>query len=107
MAKELQIQLLSPEGKLFDGAARQVTVPALNGLMGVLPGHAPLIAQLLSGVATIDTGAEKLFFMIDQGFVEVRPDHVVVVLADVARVAKDGDDARAMLKARRSEDSPA
>ena len=49
---ELQLNIVSPERLVVRDAVSAVTVPAKNGYIGVLPGHAPLLAELVPGELT-------------------------------------------------------
>ena len=61
---ELQVRVVSPDSVLFEGPAASVVAPAWDGRVGILPGHAPMIALLGSGELSIDLpggGSERLF----------------------------------------------
>jgi F-type H+-transporting ATPase subunit epsilon len=62
---ELNVRVVSPEELLFEGAAASVVAPAWDGQVGVLPGHAPMIALLGSGELSIDlpAGGSESFFV--------------------------------------------
>lgn len=78
----LVVEVVSVDGSLYAGPARFVVVPAQAGDLGVLPGHAPLMARLRPGDVRIDA-AETLTLFVTGGFVEVQPGQVTV-LADLA-----------------------
>ncbi|MEI6397432.1 MAG: ATP synthase F1 subunit epsilon [Pseudomonadota bacterium] len=80
---ELTVKILSPERILFRGTAKSLGLPGMLGYMTLLPGHAPMVAELDSGVMTLEAdgmAAEKLF--VTGGFVDVSGEGVTV-LADV------------------------
>lgn len=79
----LQLQLVSPERMLVDEQVDEVQIPGLDGYLGVLPGHAPLLSALKPGVLRYRKGSELKTLAIYGGFVEVQPEHVRV-LADGA-----------------------
>lgn len=79
-----------------------VTVPGLNGEMGVLPGHTPLISQLKTGVLTYVQEGKPSQLHVSGGFVEVRDDHVAV-LAEVAERPEEIDAAGARTSRERLE----
>ncbi len=62
---DLNVRVVSPEEVLFEGAAASVVAPAWDGKVGVLPGHAPMIALLGSGELSIDlpAGGSESFFV--------------------------------------------
>lgn len=100
MSQDLHVEIVSTEAELFSGAARRVFVPGELGEMGILPGHAPLLARLRPGVVRVIRNFPETIEMIwvSGGFVEVQP-HYVTVLADTA-VRADGMDAAAAARAR-------
>lgn len=78
------LELVSPEKLLFSRPAEMVTIPAEEGEMGVLPGHAPMIVALRGGVIRVrENGAETEALFIAGGFAEVSPERCTV-LADEA-----------------------
>jgi F-type H+-transporting ATPase subunit epsilon len=93
------LQLVSPERVLVEEQVEEVQIPALNGYMGVLPGHAPLLSELMpGGVLTYRAGASEKVLAVYGGFVEVEPDRVRI-LADFAerREEINVEEARAQL----------
>lgn len=85
--------LVSPEETLFEGDATSVLVPAYDGLLGILPRHAPMLALLGRGVLTVRTEVGAHGFQVAGGFVQVRS-NVVRIVAEEAR-ALDGQEAGA------------
>jgi F-type H+-transporting ATPase subunit epsilon len=80
----IHVELVTQEKKVFDEPeADIVTVPAVEGEMGVLPNHAPVLTTLTYGELVVRKGATEERFAIYGGVVDVRPDKVVV-LADLA-----------------------
>ncbi len=86
MADTLLFQLVSPERMLVETQVSEVQIPALEGYIGVMPGHAPLLSELKpGGVLTYSApGAADKVLAVFGGFVEVLPDRVRV-LADGAQ----------------------
>ncbi|MGH2627474.1 MAG: ATP synthase F1 subunit epsilon, partial [Anaerolineales bacterium] len=77
----IQLSITSPEGVIHRGEASAVVLPALDGEMGILPRHAPLIGQLGVGELRVKPaagGAEGRFFVAG-GFVQVLKDQVLVL----------------------------
>ena len=80
----LLLQLVSPERVLVDEQVDEVQIPGLDGYMGVLPGHAPLLSELKAGgVLTYRAASGEKVLAVYGGFVEVQPDRVRI-LADFA-----------------------
>jgi F-type H+-transporting ATPase subunit epsilon len=95
MADTLLLQLVSPERLLAETQVTEVQIPALDGYIGVLPGHAPLLSELKAGgVLTYTANGEQKVVAVYGGFVEVLPDRVRV-LADLAERKEEIDVAAA------------
>ena len=78
------LELVSPERLLLSRQVDMATIPAAEGEMGVLPGHAPMIVTLRGGVIRVrENGAETERLFVGGGFAEVSPERVTV-LADEA-----------------------
>jgi F-type H+-transporting ATPase subunit epsilon len=75
----MRVTVISPEKAIFDGDATAVTAPAYDGLVGVLPGHAPFVTLLGEGRLTVDTAGQDRNFEVRQGFLQVIDDTVLVV----------------------------
>jgi F-type H+-transporting ATPase subunit epsilon len=77
----MQLEILTPEKKLFAGAAKAVQFPGADGLFQILDGHAPLIATLRAGDVRIETAqGETTSIAVQGGVVEVS-NNVLSVLA--------------------------
>jgi F-type H+-transporting ATPase subunit epsilon len=83
MATTLNFEIVTPDRRLANGEADEVIAPGANGLFGVRPGHAPLLALLDAGVLTVRTGSGSQRFFVAGGFAEVSTVSVRV-LADSA-----------------------
>ncbi len=94
MANKLQVELLTAEGHVLSEEADFVVAPGLEGDLGVLPRHIPLLTPLRTGEIMVRNNGEEQYFFVAGGFLEVMPDKVVV-LADVAERAEDIDEAAA------------
>ena len=94
-AKHLRLELVAPRGPVFEGDVDMVVVPAVTGEMGILPRHAPLVAQLAIGqLRAMTTDGKWLTFAVAEGFAKVQFNKVIV-LADTAEEASQIDVARA------------
>ena len=94
MADKIQLEVVTPERRVFGEPVDLVTVPGLNGELGVLPGHTPLISQLKTGVLSYLQDGRTTQLLVSGGFVEVRDDHVSV-LAEIAERPEEIDVAAA------------
>ena len=94
MGETLQLQIVTPDKRLVDDNASQVQIPGKSGYLGILPGHAPLITELMIGEISYNQGGKTHRLAVSWGFVEVLPDKVTI-LADTAERAEDIDVKRA------------
>jgi F-type H+-transporting ATPase subunit epsilon len=86
-SNSLRVRLVSPERILFDTTADAVELPAKNGYMEVLYGHAPLLAELGAGDVRLHGGADggEQIYNVSWGFVEVLPDRVTILANDALK----------------------
>jgi F-type H+-transporting ATPase subunit epsilon len=96
MAEQIQLEVVTPERRVLSEAVDSVTVPGMNGELGILPGHTPLISQLQTGVLAYSKGGATERLHVSGGFVEVNADRVSV-LAEIAERPDEIDAARARL----------
>jgi F-type H+-transporting ATPase subunit epsilon len=94
LPEKIHLEIVTPEKQLFSGAVDSVTVPSTTGYLGILPGHAPLLAELGVGEVSYKIGDRTDFLFCSWGFVEVLSDRVVL-LAQNAELASDIDIKRA------------
>jgi F-type H+-transporting ATPase subunit epsilon len=91
----IQVEIVTPRRELFNGEVDMVVLPGVEGQMGVMRGHAPLLTTLDIGEIVLHReGAEDEFIAVSGGVVEVRPDKVIV-LAETAERAEEIDIRRA------------
>jgi F-type H+-transporting ATPase subunit epsilon len=90
----IHLEIVTPEKLLFSGRVDSVTVPASTGYLGILPGHAPLLAELGIGEISYGVGNRFEHFSCFWGFLEVLPDRVII-LAQSGEAASDIDVKRA------------
>lgn len=75
----LKVSVSSPERMLFEGEATQVVAPAVDGFVGILQGHAPMMTLLGHGELRVDGGGGAQRFEVGGGFLQVADDNVRVV----------------------------
>ena len=91
----LKLEILSPERRAYSDEVDMVVVPGIDGQLGILPHHTRLISALGTGELKIKKGGTEQSMLISGGFVEVRPDKVIV-MADLAEPSDEIDEARAI-----------
>ncbi len=94
MAKQIQLDIVTPERKVLSVEVDEVIAPGDRGLFGVRPGHTPIIASMEPGALTYFVGGQKETYAVGGGFVEVANDRVIV-LAETAERAEEIDLERA------------
>lgn len=91
----LRCEVVTAERTVFEDDVSMVVAPGIEGQLGILPHHAPLMTALTWGELIIHReGQEDEFIAIGGGFLEVGPDHVTI-LADSAERAEEIDEMRA------------
>jgi len=92
----LRIEVVDPDGLVFEGDVAMVVIPAAYGEIGILPKHAPLVAKLDIGELRVKTlNNQWMSLAVAEGFVLVQLDRVIV-LADAAELATEIDEERAV-----------
>lgn len=94
MAK-LRLQLITPERTVVSEEVRSLSCPTTEGQITILPGHAPLVATLESGELIARNGGDDHYIHVAGGFLEIRRDNEIVILADAAEHHFEIDIARA------------
>jgi F-type H+-transporting ATPase subunit epsilon len=82
MAERLRLVVAAPDRQLVDEDVDELQVPAADGYIGVLPGHAPLLTALGAGALTFRKGGEASYLAIEGGVMEVLPDRVRVLVGN-------------------------
>jgi len=98
-----KLDIVTAERVVFSDDVDVIVAPGIEGQLGILPHHAPLMAMLQPGELLIRKGGEEFSLAITGGFLEVRPDRVVI-LADAAERAEEIDIARAEEAKRRAQE---
>jgi F-type H+-transporting ATPase subunit epsilon len=76
----MQIEIISPETKLYSGEADSVFLPGSKGQFQVLKGHAPIMSNLEAGVVRVKTAKGEETFEVKGGVVEVNQDKIIVLV---------------------------
>ena len=101
MAK-LLLEIVTPEAKSFSGEVDMVVLPGVEGELGILPMHVPLMTQLLPGEVRILQGGKETDLVVGTGFVEVSQTHVSI-LTDMAMADTEIDEQAAEEAMKRAE----
>lgn len=90
----IRLEIVTPERAVLTDDVDMVIAPASEGYVGILPHHAPLLTTLGPGELRIKKGGTETSLAVFGGFMDVRPDRVVV-LTEAAEHAEEIDEARA------------
>ena len=101
MADTLKLEIVTPEGLALSQEVDMVTLPGVEGELGIYPHHVPLMTQLVPGVVVAHKGDQVLSFAVSEGFVEITGQRVSL-LTDLA-VSADADQAEAEAARQRAE----
>lgn len=99
----LQVDIVTPDGKVYDGEANMVSARATTGEIGILPQHMPLVTPLEIGVVRVKQEDETEHVAVSGGFLEVTPEHVTI-LAEAAETKDNIDLERALNAKKRAEE---
>jgi F-type H+-transporting ATPase subunit epsilon len=99
----IRLDIVTAERMVYSDDVDLVVAPGSEGQLGILPHHTQLMTALLPGELRIKKGGEELLLAITGGFLEVRPDRVVI-LADAAERAEEIDVDRAEAARKRAQE---
>ncbi len=102
MASTLKLEIVTPEGTAYSEHVEMVTLPGVEGEMGIFPNHVPLLTQIEPGELIIRKEGKDQFLAIGEGFVEITGERVAI-MADMAIRAENIDEAQAEEARRRAE----
>ena|SRR5205085_6024116 len=102
MAGRLKLEIVTPDAKTYSEEVDMVTLPGLEGEMGIFPMHVPLMTQVVPGEVAVRKDGRDYFLAIGEGFVEITADRVAI-LTDMAIRAESIDEAKAEEARRRAE----
>ncbi len=102
MAATLKLEIVTPEAKVYSEDVDMVTLPGVEGEMGIFPMHVPLMTQLASGEIGVRKGGQDFFLAVGEGFVEITGEKVSI-LTDMAIQAESIDEAQAEQARKRAE----
>jgi F-type H+-transporting ATPase subunit epsilon len=94
MADTLKLQIVTPDGTVYSEDVEMVTLPGVEGQMGIYPRHLPLMTQMVPGEITVRKAGVEYFLAMGEGLIEVTGEHVAI-LTDMAIPAEQIDEAKA------------
>jgi F-type H+-transporting ATPase subunit epsilon len=94
MADTLKLQIVTPDGTVYSEDVEMVTLPGVEGQMGIYPRHIPLMTQMVPGEITVRKAGVEYFLAIGEGLIEVTGENVAI-LTDMAIPAEHIDEAKA------------
>jgi F-type H+-transporting ATPase subunit epsilon len=100
---KLKLEIVTAEHQIFSGEVDAVIAPGIEGQLGILPHHAPLMTILQSGELIIRKDKEDIYMAVTGGFLEVRPDKVII-LADACERCEEIDVERAEAAKKRAQE---
>jgi F-type H+-transporting ATPase subunit epsilon len=102
MAATLKLEIVTPEAKVYSEDVDMVTLPGVEGEMGIFPMHVPLITQVVSGEVGVRKDGQDYFLAVGEGFVEITSEKVAI-LTDMAIKAENIDEGKAEEARKRAE----
>src|SRR5262245_3149659 len=93
MANTLRLQIVTPEAVVYSEDVHMVTLPAIDGQIGVYPLHIPLLTQIVPGEIIVRKDNHESFLAVGEGLVEITSDRVSIV-TDMAVSAEHIDEAK-------------
>lgn len=99
----IRLEIITAERQVLADDVNVVVAPGIEGELGILPHHAPLMTMLRPGELLIRKGSEETYMSVSGGFLEIRPDKIII-LADACERAEEIDIERAEEAKRRAEE---
>ncbi|MBM3823173.1 MAG: F0F1 ATP synthase subunit epsilon [Verrucomicrobia bacterium] len=98
----LRLEIVTPEAKIYSEDVEMVTLPGVEGEMGIYPMHVPLMTQVIAGEVAVRKNGQESLLAVGEGFVEVTGERVAI-LTDMAVKADDIDETKAEEARKRAE----
>lgn len=89
-----KLEIITPEAVTYSEDVDMVTLPGIEGEMGIFPNHVPLLTQVVPGEIAVHKGKEEIVLAVGEGFVEITGERVAI-LTDMAIRADKIDEAKA------------
>jgi F-type H+-transporting ATPase subunit epsilon len=83
--KTLKVNIVTPDGPVYESEVEMVSTKAQSGELGILPGHIPMVAPLQIGAVRLKNGNVTELVAVSGGFLEVRPEQVTILAQSAER----------------------
>ncbi|WP_421382060.1 F0F1 ATP synthase subunit epsilon [Bacillus salacetis] len=83
--KTLKVNIVTPDGPVYESEVEMVSTKAQSGELGILPGHIPMVAPLQIGAVRLKNGNDTELVAVSGGFLEVRPEQVTILAQSAER----------------------
>src|SRR5258705_27949 len=93
MANTLKLEIVTPDGTAYSEDVEMVTLPGVEGQMGIYPQHLPLMTQMVPGEISVRKAAHDYYLAVGEGLIEIVGDHVSI-LTDMAVASEKIDEAK-------------
>jgi len=94
MANSIKLEIVTPQATVYSEDVDMVTLPGIEGQMGILPHHVRLMTRLVPGEMIVRKNGQVRFMAVGEGLIEVTPDRVSIV-TDMAVPTENIDEAKA------------
>jgi F-type H+-transporting ATPase subunit epsilon len=94
MDNTLRLEIVTPDATVYSEDVDMVTLPGVEGQMGILPRHVPLMTHMVAGEMIVRKDGQDRFLVVGEGFVEITGEHVAI-LTDLVIAAENIDEAKA------------
>src|ERR1041384_6728847 len=101
MAATLKLEIVTPDARTYSEDVEMVTLPGVEGELGIYPQHVPLMTQIVPGIVIAKKGTQEFALAVGEGLVEITGDRVSLLTA--LAVSADADEAEAEAARKRAE----
>jgi F-type H+-transporting ATPase subunit epsilon len=102
MPNTLKLEIVTPDARIYSEDVDMVTLPGVEGEMGIYPMHVPLMTQIVAGEMSVRKDGRDFFLAVGEGFAEITGERVAI-LTDMAIKAENIDEAKAEEARKRAE----
>lgn len=85
MSSDMTLEIITPEGIVYQGVVDEVTIPGTEGEFGVLKGHAPMLGSVGIGTLSIEKDRSRIYYAVNTGYAKVSPTKLTLLLETAER----------------------